>query len=295
MKHKLELQEAEIEAKAVIEKFNITSLPICPFSIAKERDIVIEPKDSDELGVSGFFIKIGDIFSIKYATHIKNEGFIHFTVAHELGHYFLPGHPEYLFQGRDGTHESRSGFISEDFYEKQADYFAKELLMPQDLFCAALRESGVGFPAIMSLASKCKTSITATAIRFAQFAEDPVAVIMSSCNRINWCFMSSALASVKGLRWPRKGSLLPPNTATSSFNRDQTNVLSAKQIEAWTRLDNWFDDAPPVEMKEDVIGLGNYRKTLTVLFTEDPITVVVDDDDNDFLEIGNEDRGWKWK
>lgn len=45
-------------------------------------------------------------------------------------------------------------------------------------------------------------------------------------------------------------------------------------------------------MKEDVIGLGNYRKTLTVLFTEDPI--IVDDDDDDFLEIGNENRGWKW-
>lgn len=292
MKHKLEIQEAENEAKSVIERLNITSLPICPFRIARERGIIVEPKDSDRPGVSGFFIKVGNVFGIQYATHIKNEGFIRFTIAHELGHYFLPEHPEYLFQGRDGIHESRSGFISDEFYEKQADYFAKELLMPEDLFLAALRESGVDFPAITSLASKCKTSITATAIRFAQFAEDPVAVIMSNSNRINWCFMSSALASVKGLRWPRKDSLLPPNTATASFNRDQTNVLSAKQIEAWTRLDNWFDNAPPVEMKEDVIGLGNYRKTLTVLFTEE--SIIVDNEDDDFLEIGNENRGWKW-
>ncbi len=154
MKHKLELQEAEVEAKSVIEKFNIASLPICPFSIAKEHGIVTEPKDSDKPGVSGFFIKIGDVFGIKYATHIKNEGFIHFTVAHELGHYFLPGHFEYLFRGRDGIHESRSGFISEDFYEKQADYFAKSLLMPEELFLAALREAGEGFVAVKSLATK---------------------------------------------------------------------------------------------------------------------------------------------
>jgi len=292
MKNKLEIQEAENQAKLVIKEFNVTSLPVCPFRIARERDIVVEPKDSNKPGVSGFFIKVGNMFGIQYATHIKNEGFIRFTIAHELGHYFLPEHPEHLFPGNVVVHKSRSGFISDDFYEKQADHFAKELLMPEDLFLEALRESGIGFPAIKSLASKCKTSITATAIRFAQFAEDPVAVIMSSQNKINWCFMSGALASVKGLRWPKKDSLLPQNTATASFNRDQTNVLSAKNVEAWTRLDKWFDDAPPVEMKEDVIGLGNYRKTLTVLFTEDPISV--DDDDDDFLEIGNENRGWKW-
>ncbi len=291
MKHKLEIQEAENEAKSVIERLNITSLPICPFRIARERGIIVEPKDSDRPGVSGFFIKVGNVFGIQYATHIKNEGFIRFTIAHELGHYFLPEHPEYLFQGRDGIHESRSGFISDEFYEKQADYFAKELLMPQDFFLAALRESGVGFPAITSLASKCKTSITATAIRFAQFAEDPVAVIMSNSNRINWCFMSSALASVKGLRWPRKDSLLPPNTATASFNRDQNNVLSAKYIEAWTRLDYWFEDCSQIEMKEDVVGLGHYGKTLTVLFTNETIDT---EDDDEYLEIGDEKRGWKW-
>jgi Zn-dependent peptidase ImmA (M78 family) len=274
------MQDAEMIAESLVKKMEIQQLPVSPYAIAEKYNILIEPKESDESGVSGFLIQTGNNFGIGYATNIKNEGFIRFTIAHELGHYFLPEHPEKLFSEGNRVHKSYSGFISNNVYEKQADYFAKSLLMPEDLFLAALRESGIGFPAIMFLASKCKTSITATAIRFAQFAEDPVAVIMSSYNRINWCFISRALASVKGLRWPRKDSPLPPNTTTASFNRDQTNVLSDKQVEAWTRLDNWFDDAPPVEMKEDVVGLGNYRKTLTVLFTEDPITVD-DDDDNE--------------
>lgn len=291
MKHKLELQEAESEAKSVIERFNIASLPICPFSIAKERGIVTEPKDSDKPGVSGFFIKIGDRFSIKYATHIKNEGFIHFTVAHELGHYFLPGHPKYLFRGRDGIHESRSGFISEDFYEKQADYFAKSLLMPEELFLVALREAGEGFVAVKSLAAKCKTSITATSIRLAQLAEDPVVVIMSLGNKIEWCFISDALTCCKGVRRFDKGSLIPPGSATAEFNQNQSNVLQGKQEKAWTRLDYWFDEAPQVEMKEDVVGLGHYGKTLTVLFTSEAID---NEEDDERLDIGNVDRGWKW-
>ena len=33
-------------------------------------------------------------------------------------------------------------------------------------------------------------------------------------------------------------------------------------------LDEWLDGAPRMEMKEDVVGLGHYGKTLTVLFTD---------------------------
>lgn len=43
-------------------------------------------------------MRLGETFGIQYASHIANEGFIRFTVAHELGHYFLPGHAEHLFR-----------------------------------------------------------------------------------------------------------------------------------------------------------------------------------------------------
>jgi len=289
---KLKFQETENEANLLIQRLNITSLPVCPFYIAKEYGIEVQPKDSDKPGVSGFLMRQGDSFGIMYATHIRNEGFIRFTVAHELGHYFLPEHPEYLFPNGDGIHMSRSGFISNDTCEKQADHFAKSLLMPDNLFLTALREAGEGFAALKSLATKCKTSITATAIRFTQLVEDPVAVIMSSGNKIEWCFVSEALIQIKNLQRLNKGSLIPPGSATSEFNQNQTNVLQGKQAEAWTHLDDWFDKAPQVEMKEDVVGLGSYRKTLTVLFTSD---VIDSEEEDDYLEIGNEDRGWKWK
>ena len=35
---------------------------------------------------------VGNMFGIAYATHIDNVGFQNFSVGHELGHYFLPGH-----------------------------------------------------------------------------------------------------------------------------------------------------------------------------------------------------------
>lgn len=292
MSLQLQIQEAENEAESLIRRLSIASLPICPFTIAKKYDIVVEPKDSEVEGVSGFLIKVGNAFGIQYATHLRNEGFVHFTIAHELGHYFLPGHPQHLFPSGDGFHQSHSGFICDNDYEKQADYFAKSLLMPGGFFLPVLRESGSGFPAIEHLASRCKTSITATAIRFAQLSEDPVAVIMSSGNRVEWCFMSEPLTCIKSMRWLQKGSLIPSCTATAEFNQNQGNILNGERVEGWTKLHYWFDEAPQVEMKEDAVGLGSYQRTLTVLFTNEPIET---EEDDDYLEIGNEDRGWKWK
>jgi hypothetical protein len=43
-------------------------------------------------GVSGMLLRNGDDFGILYATHIKSSGFQRFSISHELGHYFLPGH-----------------------------------------------------------------------------------------------------------------------------------------------------------------------------------------------------------
>ncbi|HEV3436553.1 MAG TPA: hypothetical protein VG122_04300, partial [Gemmata sp.] len=93
MSDTLDLLAAEREAENVVNQHGFSALPICPFAIARKADILIEPKDSDEPGVSGFLMRVGNVFGILYARHIANEGFIRFTVSHELGHYYLPGHP----------------------------------------------------------------------------------------------------------------------------------------------------------------------------------------------------------
>jgi hypothetical protein len=41
-------------------------------------------------------------------------------------------------------------------------------------------------------------------------------------------------------------------------------------------LSDWFDGPHDIEMNEDVVGLGRYGRTLTVLFTSE---VLPDEDD----------------
>jgi len=268
MSEKLARAEAEHAAERVIAECGFAALPICPFEIAKRHEIHVEPKASSARGISGFLMRVEDVFGIKYASHIQNEGFIRFTVAHELGHYFLPGHADTLFPNGKGLHESHSGFISHDPLERQADCFASALLMPKAMFAKAIDRAGSGFAAIESLARQCKTSITSTAIRFTDFTDEAVAVIVSSGRQIDYCFMSERLRDLRGITWIRKGELLPSGTATERFNRDPSNVEQAQQEESTCQLDDWFDGAPQVEVNEDVIGLGSYGKTLTVLFTD---------------------------
>ena len=85
-------------------------LPIDPFEIARSEGITVLEKRVGA-GVSGMFMRVGDEFAIAYAAHIDNEGFQRFSVAHELGHYFLEGHIEHVLKIGD-VHESRAGFTS---------------------------------------------------------------------------------------------------------------------------------------------------------------------------------------
>lgn len=270
MSEKLDQLKAEKSAEKVLADCGLLSPPICPFTIAKRHDIEVRPKQSVRPGVSGFLIRIGNAFGIAYAQHIQNEGFIRFTVSHELGHYFLPGHAESLFPHGDGVHESKSGFVSGDRVERQADYFASSLLMPAEQFRKSANLSGCGFAAIEKLSREFNTSITSTAIRYTKFTDDAVAVIVSVGDRIEYCFMSDAIRDFRGLTWIRKGERLPKST-TAGFNLVSSNIEDCVRMEGISVLSDWFDGAPDAEVNEDVVGLGSYGKTLTVLFTDQPL------------------------
>ena len=137
--------------------------------------------------------------------------------------------------------------------------------MPRDLFKAAMNNAGVGLDAITALTDQCNTSLTATAIRYAKYTPDAVAVIMSTGAVIDYCFMSNCLKEIQGLTWPGKGSSIPRNTVTHTFNGDPGNISSAKREDGHTHLQFWLGGQIDVEMLEEVVGLGLYGKTLTVL------------------------------
>lgn len=257
------LRDAEQIAERLVLDEGLT-LPIDVFAIAAARDIQVAAKPASAEGVSGMLIRSGDQFAIAYATHIKSEGFQRFSVAHELGHYFLEGHPEAVFRAGE-VHESRAGFCSLDQFELEADHFAVGLLMPRHLFDASAGRYSDGMEAVKGLAADCKTSLTASAIRYGELADAAIAVVISHGATVDYCFASALMRRVRGYRHLKKGAVLPRGSLTRDFNQDRANVSSAKEASDDTELNLWFHVDDEVTATEEVIGLGDYGRTLTVI------------------------------
>lgn len=257
--------------KLLHDEFKITKLPVDPIALARSRGIRVEAMPEDHDGVSGMFIHAHGRSAIAYATNIKNKGFQHFSVAHELGHCFLPGHIDAVLPDGKTYHEFNCGFVSDDKFELEADHFAAGLLMPSRFFTYVMGHAGDGLDALEILRNRCNTSLTATAIRYQQLTDEAVAVIQSYRDRIEFCFLSDAMLTLRPRRWPRKGDPLPRTSATYRLNQEASRVVSAERVDGSTDGADWFGEFSDVELFEEAVGLGRYGRTLTVLTTVDDL------------------------
>ncbi len=263
-----ELDGIALRAEQVLHELGQASLPVDLLAMARDREIKVVPKEASA-GVSGMLIRVGDNFLIAYATHIDSDGFQRFSVAHELGHYFLDGHIEHVI-GPNGVHESRAGVFSRDRYEGEADRFAAALLMPFHPFKDAARGVADGLAGVEDLSSRCRTSLTATAIRYAECVADEVfAVVVTKGEEIEFCTMSEKLKKLPGVTWRKKGDPIPRRSATYRLIGDPGRVLHADREDGTPHLHDWFDMGPDLRLNEEAVGLGRSGRVLTILTPQD--------------------------
>lgn len=272
-------------AQQLIEEKGIDTLPINPFAIAQQSNILVYEKAAIDAGVSGMLVKSGDSFAIAYATHIPSEGFQRFSVAHELGHYFLPAHCQELFAKGETMHASQAGFRSGIKIEREADEFACGLLMPEKLFLAAARGLDDGLAAVETLATLCKTSLVATAIRLVETAKTPIAVALSLNGQFEFCFLSQAMQEFPQLDWPKKGTHIPGGTVTERLSQNRDAVERGDRDGNENDLRDWFGGVRSITVLEEAIGLGRYGRILTMITCD----TYADDSDED------EDLEERWK
>ena len=277
-------------AREKMAEHNGLTLPVRPKFVAQKLDIVVMPFDPPEPEVSGFLMQSGNEFGNGYAEAIKNEGFQNFTLAHELGHYFIPGHPEALLKD-EGMHYSKAGYIAKHPCEREADIFATEFLMPWKLIDPLVNRGQRGFEAVNLLADSCGSSLLASAIRYTEVTRECVVVVVSCRGIVEFMTASEPFRS-GGIGWLERGDLLSHKVPSSRLALDETWINSSQVVQEGTYLDHWFASAPHVEIEEDVVGLGSYGRMLSVLFMDwSPEEQLEDDsEEDDYIERWKDGR-----
>lgn len=278
------IKMARQHGEKIAQEYGFNAFPIEPHKIAEQEGIIVQAKPPEMNGVSGALIFSNDDVILIYSQQHNNSGFENFSIAHELGHYFLEGHPDEIIK-QGGTHLSRSNFVEGSSIELEADHFASGLLMPTHLVRQFLSEKQLGLDGIIALAEEARCSITAAAIRAAECSENPMAIIMSQNDKVAYAFMTDGFKDLgQRLTFLRKGSSLPVS-ATRRFNENPDNVLKVERVYAETTLADWFDGSGQIVLDEEIIGLGKYGYTLTVLSSEElPADPDEDFDDDKAIE-----------
>jgi hypothetical protein len=180
-------EAAAVRARQVLHETGITTVPVDPFLIGTHLGVPLREEHYD--GVEGYILRVGSVVGIGINTSIEYEARRRFTMAHELGHCCLPWHsdPQYMCSSDDiDDWKHRAA-------EQEANVFAAELMMPLSHFQGDVNRLAPSLATFRELAeTKYGTSVIATAIRFVRLTDEPVALVLSSADRIVWAIPSGS-------------------------------------------------------------------------------------------------------
>lgn len=153
-----------------------------------------------------------------------------FTLAHELGHYFIDAHRIGLKNGLLESHPSHTNKAQFYTIEREADYFASCLLMPEESFRKDIGNRKFGIDVIDFLRTEYKVSRTACALRFADIGNYPLLVVYSENNIIKWSYSSDDFP----YKWLLYDKTVPPNTVMGDYfnNNNVAEVFKTDRVSA---------------------------------------------------------------
>ncbi|WP_462410374.1 ImmA/IrrE family metallo-endopeptidase [Neobacillus sp. Marseille-QA0830] len=122
----------EEKAKEVLANNTNGSIPVNPVIIAQNNHISVKYAEFTEPNISGMLEITNNDEATIYVKHNDHTNRKRFTIAHELGHYFLHYTKNNLYVDRElSFFRNNPDFSSRDI-EIEANKFAAALLMPAD-------------------------------------------------------------------------------------------------------------------------------------------------------------------
>jgi hypothetical protein len=265
---------AQIEqiANATLEAFEISSPPVDVLDLAGQERIEVGslPRGSYSEEFSGriefhceverFLLFHPEVESAEFPSRVR------FSIAHELGHYYIPEHRQQLMQGN--SHDSKAGFICDDNFEREADHFASVLLLPTFALRAKLGRRGfLTFQQILDLSNEWKTSATSAVLRYVKFASEPCAALVTRAGKV-LNYIPSDEAGEMGFKYLGKRDV-PHGTPTM---KAASSAGIRKIFDGSTATNIWFSARrADATIWEEAFPLGYTGLVATLFaFEEDP-------------------------
>ena len=195
---------------------------------------------------------------ITVRSSIKEEGQKRFTIAHELGHYEIPGQPNQDYHCGPAEISPMRHRIRPE--EVAANEFAAELLMPEKLFRTRMQTRRPSIDWIRSLASDFQTTLTATLRRFVAFTDYRCAMVSSVDGKVEYFKPSNSFRHKI-----KKGVPLHPDSWAIDFfkgSRIKDKMVSVPAY-AWIKSDRISKKAC---IFEHSIAQPSYNSVLTFLW-----------------------------
>jgi Zn-dependent peptidase ImmA (M78 family) len=193
---------------------------------------------------------------IRVNATIPHLGRRRFAIAHELGHMELkhnPGAPTEC-----GEKQFALWYKSQNDKEVEANLFAAELLMPEDMVRRKLEKTLPSLDLIEKLADEFQTTLTATAIRYIDLCEEQCAVVFCTDGKVAWTRRSPQFH-----RWIVPGRKVSSYSIAADFSQ-MGEVSGGMET---VRRDAWFENASEREtIKEQSRALPSYNSVLSLLW-----------------------------
>lgn len=224
--------------------------------IAYKRGVIVNEARMD--GADGRLAILNGQGLITVRENIPEDGRKRFVVAHELGHYEL--HRERIPLISCSEDDFLKWNADNQHLEVEANHFAVELLMPEDMFKKAVSDKELSLGLLDFLYKTFAVSLTAAAIRFATLRPE-YALVCSSSERIKWFVVDREWFP---LYLNISGKVHPESMAYEHFlGRSVPQKFCSVEPEAWT---NWKVRG---KLTEFAIPLGHYNEVLSFLYVEE--------------------------
>ncbi|MBD3184178.1 ImmA/IrrE family metallo-endopeptidase [Candidatus Poribacteria bacterium] len=250
-------------ARDLLSGLSISDIPVYPRKIAEKMGISVWEREADS-GYDGYLISVEGNWGIMVNSSIKSKARIRFTIAHELGHYTIDYHNSLGYQCFGKDIGSLGEYIKKE--EREANEFAVELLMPENVFRQDIQNRDISLKTISFLARKYKTSITSTAIRYARFNPEVCAIIVSEEGKIRYFSYSESFRKDKSLYLSRSAPLQEGTFAKKLFDKDIKDLDAHGEV----YINSWSKSASDSKAKmiEQSRYFPKFKQILSLIWLE---------------------------